>query len=146
MNSSQLRLESTSAVFSPLFFILELEALSRDFSIGAPWELLYADDLLIIADSLEKSRARLKAWKDAMEKKGCRVNMSKTKFMISGVDLDVLDKSGIYPCAVYRKNVGSNAIICTICKLCIHKRGYRDRTEGGHWLCLPKMSRYSTAN
>ena len=79
VNSSQLRLESTSAVFSPLLFILVLEALSRDFRIGAPWELLYADDLLIIADSLEKCIARLKAWKDAMEKKGCRVNMSKTK-------------------------------------------------------------------
>ena len=47
--------------------------------------------------------------------------MSKIKFMISGVDLDVLDKSGIYPCAVCL-NVGSNAIICTTCQLCIHKR------------------------
>ena len=57
-----------------------------------------------------------------MEKKGCRVNMSKTKFMISGVGLDVLDKSGKYPCAVCRKNVGSNVIICSICKLWVHKR------------------------
>ena len=110
------------SVLSPLLFILVLEALSRDFRTGAPWELLYADDLLIIADSLEKCIARLKAWKDAMEKKGCRVNMSKTKFMISGVGLDVLDKAGKYPCAVCCKNVGSNAIICSTCKLWVHKR------------------------
>ena len=110
------------SVLSPLLFILVLEALSRDFRTGAPWELLYADDLLIMADSLEECIARLKAWKDAMEKKGCRVNMSKTKFMISGVGLDVLDKSGKYPCAVCRKNVGPNVIICSICKLWVHKR------------------------
>ena len=58
------------SVLSPLLFILVLEALSRDFRTGAPWELLYADDLLIMADSLEECIARLKAWKDAMEKKG----------------------------------------------------------------------------
>ena len=82
VNSSQLRLDSTSAVFSPLLFILVLEALSRDFRIGAPWELLYADDLLIIADSLEKCIARLKAWKDAMEKKSCRVNMPSSCYRV----------------------------------------------------------------
>ena len=69
MNSSQLRLDSTSAVFSPLLFILVLEALSRDFRIGAPWELLYADDLLIIADSLEKCIIRLKLGKMQWKRK-----------------------------------------------------------------------------
>ena len=68
-----------------------LEALSREFRRGAPWELLYADDLLIIADSLEECVARLKGSKDAMEKKGFRVNMSKTKSMILGVGLDKMD-------------------------------------------------------
>ena len=30
------------SVLSPLFFILVLEALSREFRSGVPWELLYA--------------------------------------------------------------------------------------------------------
>ena len=33
------------SVLSPLLFILVLEALSRQFRSGVPWELLYADDL-----------------------------------------------------------------------------------------------------
>ena len=40
------------SVLSPLLFIIVLEALSREFRAGVPWEDLYADDL-IITDSLE---------------------------------------------------------------------------------------------
>ena len=35
-----------------LLFIIVLEALSCEFRAGVPWEDLYADDLVIIADSL----------------------------------------------------------------------------------------------
>ena len=49
------------SVLSPLLFILVLEALSREFRTGVPWELLYADDLVIIADSLEECISKLKA-------------------------------------------------------------------------------------
>ena len=41
------------SVLSPLLFIIVLEALSREFRAGVPWEDLYVDDLVIIADSLE---------------------------------------------------------------------------------------------
>ena len=41
-------------VRSPLFFISVLKALSREFRAGVPWEDLYSDDLVIIADSLEE--------------------------------------------------------------------------------------------
>ena len=36
------------SVLSPLLFILVLEALSRQFRTGVPWELLYADDLTVM--------------------------------------------------------------------------------------------------
>ena len=38
------------SAFSPLPFIIVLEALSREFRTGCPWELLYPDDLMISAD------------------------------------------------------------------------------------------------
>ena len=62
------------SVLSPLLFIIVLEALSREFRSGVPWEDLYADDLVIIAESLEECVKRLLTWKEAMEKKGLRVN------------------------------------------------------------------------
>ena len=72
------------SVLSPLLFIIVLEALSREFCSGVPWEDLYADDLVIITESLEECVRRLLTWKEAMEKKGLRVNAGKTKIMIFG--------------------------------------------------------------
>ena len=38
------------SVPSPLLFIIVLEALSRECRSGVPWEMIYADDLVIIAE------------------------------------------------------------------------------------------------
>ena len=58
------------SVLSPLLFIIVLEALTREFRSGVPWEDLYADDLVIIAESLEECVRRLLTLNEAMEKKG----------------------------------------------------------------------------
>ena len=52
---------------SPLPFIIVLEVLSREFHAGVLWEDQYADDLVIIADSLEECVRRLLIWNEAME-------------------------------------------------------------------------------
>ena len=88
----------------------------HEFRFGVHWEDLYADDLVIIAKSLEECVRRLLTWKEAMEKKGLRVNAGKTKFMICGMGLDLLQSSCAFPCAVCRKGVGSNSIFCNGCK------------------------------
>ena len=81
------------SVLSLLPFIIVLEALSREFRCVVPWEDLYADNLVIIAESLEECVGRLLIWKEAMEEKGLRVNTGKTKIMICGTGLDLLQSS-----------------------------------------------------
>ena len=54
------------SVLSPLLFIIVLEAISREFHTGCPWELLYADDLMISAESMEELLVKLKTWKTEM--------------------------------------------------------------------------------
>ena len=110
------------SVLSPLLFIMVLEALSREFRTGCPWELLYADDLMISAESMEELLVKLKTWKSEMEKKGLRVNMGKTKIMASGMNLDLLKKSGKDPCGVCQTGVGSNSIFCGGCLWWLHKK------------------------
>ena len=61
--------------------------------------------LVIIADFLEECVRKLLIWKEVMEKKGLRVNVGKTKVMICGTGLDLLQSSGEYPCAVCRTGV-----------------------------------------
>ena len=48
------------------------------------FELLYAGDLAVIAETEEELIKRLNERKDNVESKGMRVNMNKTKVMISG--------------------------------------------------------------
>ena len=59
---------------------------------------------------------------EGMEKKGLRVNAGKTKIMICGAGLDLLQSSGEFPCAVCRTGVGSNSIYCNGCKHWVHKK------------------------
>ena len=51
---------------------------SREFRVALPWELLYADDLAVIAETEEELIKRLNEWKDNVECKRMRVNMNKT--------------------------------------------------------------------
>ena len=127
-----------SSVLRPLLFIIVLEALSRDFRVGVPWELFFADDLVIIAKSLEECIDRVKAWKEAMESKGLRVNMGKTKFMASGINLDVLRDSGKFPCAVCRTGVGNvSGFLCTKCVHWVHKKctGQKTVVKDPNYVC-----------
>ena len=61
-------------------------------------------------------------WKEAMEKKGLRINARKTKIMICSAGLDLLQSSGEFPCTVCRTGVGSNSIFCSGCKHWVHKK------------------------
>ena len=94
----------------------------HEFRSGVPLEDLYANDLVIIAESLKKCIRRLLIWKEAMKKKGLRVNAGKIKIMICGKGLNLLQNSGEFPCAVFRTGVGSNSIFCNWCKHWVHKK------------------------
>ena len=47
------------SALSPLLFVIVMEALSRAFRVALPWELLYADDLVVIAETEEDLIKRL---------------------------------------------------------------------------------------
>ena len=44
---------------SPLLFVIVMEAISREFRVALPWELLYADDLAVISKIEEELIKRL---------------------------------------------------------------------------------------
>jgi len=71
------------SALSPLLFVIVMEALSREFRVALPWELLYADDLVVIAKTEGDLFKRNNDWKDNVEIRGTRIKMNKTKVMIS---------------------------------------------------------------
>ena len=110
------------SVLSLLLFICVLEALSREFRTGCPEEMLYADDLVLTSETMEGLLLKLKTWRKAMESKGLRVNVAKTKVMISGCSVGKPQEKGKFPCSVCGKGVGSNSIFCSTCKHWVHKK------------------------
>jgi len=57
------------SALSPLLFAIVMEAVSREFRVTLPWELLYADDLAVIAETEDELIKRLNEWKDNVETK-----------------------------------------------------------------------------
>jgi len=53
--------------------MLVMEVISREFRVALLWELLYADDLAVRAETEEELIKRLNDWKDNVESKGMRV-------------------------------------------------------------------------
>ena len=85
--------------------------------MALPWELLYADDLVVIAETEEDLIKRLNEWKNNVEKRGMRVNMNKATVMISGERQKPVQKAARWPCDVCGGGVGSNSIQCTSCQV-----------------------------
>jgi len=63
------------SALSSLLFVIVMEALSREFRVALSWELLYADDLVVITETEDDLIKRLNEWKDFLENRGMRVNM-----------------------------------------------------------------------
>ena len=111
------------SVLSPLLLIIVLEALSGEFRAGCPWGLLCAGGLVVGAGSMGGLLVRVGAWKSEMEKEGLRVNVGRTGMVESGINLDVLRKSGRCPCGVCLAGVGgTGAVRCGGCKCWVHGR------------------------
>jgi len=85
---------------------------------GEQWELLYADDLAVIAETEDDLIKRLNEWKDFMENRGMRINMNKTKVMISGEWQKVMQKAVRWLFGV----CGKNSIQCTSCQKRVHRK------------------------
>ena len=77
-----------------------LDVLSEDGKKGILYELLYADDLVLMAETVEKLEAQFIRWKAAFEGKGLKINLGKTKVMKSGGGSGVVALAKLDPCGV----------------------------------------------
>ena len=109
------------SVLSPFLFAIVMDAVCGDVMEGLLYEILYADDLVLMADSMEELQIKFDRWKNAIESKGMKVNMGKTKVMVSGTEGEK-EVSKVDPCGVCDKRVKANSILCVGCGKWVHKR------------------------
>lgn len=88
--------------------------------MGLPWELLYTDDLCLIAETKGELVERLKCWRDALKLNGPRVNIGKTKVVCCKVRSGQAEGAVKWPCAMCKRGVGANLIKCTVYQRWVH--------------------------
>ena len=95
--------------------------LTEDVRNGSLMELLYTDDLVFRGKSSNEVVGKYGRWKKAVEGKGLRVNVDKTKCMqlLFGKKSSVLK---VDPCGVCGERVDCNSIQCTKCQRWVHRR------------------------
>ena len=79
------------------------------------WELLYADDLALTTETQEEVELMFGEWRQAVERRGLKVNLEKTKMMVTEGEVGDVVGVGRYPCGLCGRGVGANPVTCTAC-------------------------------
>ena len=70
------------SALTPFLFVVVMDVLSETIANDDIWELLYADDLVVMAHSEEDPQLRILEWQESLETRGLRVNASKIVVMV----------------------------------------------------------------
>ena len=92
------------SILLPFIFAVVMNAVTEEVAKEGR-ALMYADDLVLICETKEEVRQRFVAWRSALESKGLKVHISKTKVMICARD-GVPKEAAVDPCSVCGKKVG----------------------------------------
>merc|ERR1712121_308888 len=105
----------------PLLFIIVMEEVTKEGRSGDFWDILYADDIILTAETIEELKDMFNKWDQQLTSKGFKINMNKSKFMISGKEKHVIE-TGKFPCSVCKKGVGNHSVKCTKCEYWCHMK------------------------
>ena len=84
--------------------------------------MLYAADLVMIAESLKELEERYLASKKNMESNGLKVNIEKIKIIKSETNKGPVFTSSKYLCGVCKKGVGVNSVYYSFYSHWVHRR------------------------
>ncbi|XP_076889589.1 uncharacterized protein LOC143540366 [Bidens hawaiensis] len=85
----EIGLHQSSTLSSFLFVVVILDELSKSIQEIIPWCMIFADDIVLVAESKQDLNRRLEEWRVALERKGLRISRSKTEYLyydFSGVN------------------------------------------------------------
>ena len=74
------------SALSLLLFVIVVDVVTENVRSGSMSEMMYADDLVLTSETMEGLREKFWKWKEAFESKGLKVNLGKTKVLVSGAE------------------------------------------------------------
>ena len=114
-------------MLSPFLSAVVVDVVTELARDGALSELLYADDLVLMSEIFEGTGNTFIKWKEAIESKGLKVNVGKTKVIVSSrITQDSLSKGEVDLCGVCSLRAKAKSVLCTqngkwihsICDIC----------------------------
>ena len=66
------------SAFGPFLFAIIIDRLTEDIKNDAPWNMLFADDIVLSRQNHRELEENLEIWKNALERRGLKVSRSKT--------------------------------------------------------------------
>ncbi|XP_047482158.1 uncharacterized protein LOC125034449 [Penaeus chinensis] len=72
------------SALSPFLFLVILECLTKDIRREAPWDMLFADDVVIRTKTRQEAERKLESWRHALERRGLKVSRKKTEYLCTG--------------------------------------------------------------
>ena len=69
------------SALSPFLFAVVMDCMTREVQREAPWDMLFADDVVVCSETKEEVEQRLEMWREAMEVRGMRVSRQKTEYL-----------------------------------------------------------------
>lgn len=80
---------SQGSALSPLLFIIVLNHItSHLMNNETSWALIFADDIVLVADTREELEWELEKWREALETNGLRISRKKTEYMYMNFTAD----------------------------------------------------------
>ena len=70
---------------------------------------------------MKNLREKFLKWKEVFESNGLKINLKKTKEIVSDLKEEIL-KGKVYPCDKCSQRVKANSIVCTKCDKWVHCR------------------------
>ena len=75
------------SALSAFLFAIIIDRLTEDIRKDAPWDMLFADDIVLCRQNHRELEEDLEIWRNALERRGLKVSRSKTEYLrVGGVD------------------------------------------------------------
>ena len=69
------------SAFSSFLFAIMMDSLTENIRKQAPWQMMFADDVVLCARDKDVLELELEQWREALEKRGMKVSRAKTEYM-----------------------------------------------------------------